>query len=306
MMLDGMMNMDQDSIAILGIDAADYSLAKKWGCDNILLENNSEIDTFSYSHDFPATMEVWPSIATGLSPQEHGITIDPASNRESIVMKLAIKANQLMPSSISSSVVAAKENIFGSSSPVTTSDHIFSDGGAVLNWPGVTECIDYNNAAVWFKKFKENRLSEGEFYNKVIGNAGRGMGWLASQSISNVPIFGVHIHMLDYMGHIYAKRPALLKKAYLDIDMLISRLLDRVDELLIISDHGMQTTELDDPHPGVHSTRALISSTMSDELPGSVLEVRDWLEGRKPDILSSHSFSEIDAPESHLRDLGYL
>jgi predicted AlkP superfamily phosphohydrolase/phosphomutase len=65
-----------ETLTVLGIDAADYRLARQWDCSNILLGNSQEIQTFSYSLDVPATLEVWPTIATGKLPQEHGIVLD--------------------------------------------------------------------------------------------------------------------------------------------------------------------------------------------------------------------------------------
>lgn len=35
------------TICIHDLDAADYELARRWQCDNILLENSDSIDTYT-------------------------------------------------------------------------------------------------------------------------------------------------------------------------------------------------------------------------------------------------------------------
>lgn len=53
-------------ITVLRLDAADYEPANNWSCENILLDRHGEVQTETYSLNVPATLEVCPSIATGL------------------------------------------------------------------------------------------------------------------------------------------------------------------------------------------------------------------------------------------------
>ncbi|WP_237713396.1 alkaline phosphatase family protein [Halococcus hamelinensis] len=146
-----------------------------------------------------------------------------------------------------------------------------------------------------------------EFIRQALGNAGSGIGWLAGQDTAGVSVAGVHIHILDHVGHLYADRPNKLRSVYDAIDRLVGWLKKKVDKLLIVSDHGMQTTETDDRKPGVHSWRAMISSTESGDLPKSVFDVREWIEQHTV-TTESHSEPQTDvaAPREHLEDLGYL
>jgi len=297
--------MPTQTIAVLGIDAADIELLRRWDCGNLLLSNYGGIETFSYGREYPVTMEIWPSIATGLHPRHHGVSIDPAENRDSNVMKALIKINQLLPDPIAKRIVEIKSEISESPRPQTEAPHVFEDG-KVSNWPGVTKCWDYNRAAVWFRELEKGEISEKEFYQLSLGNAGRGIGWLASQSLSDVPISGCHIHILDYMGHIYSERPDRLKRAYLQVDEMVGEIMSLVDELVIISDHGMQTTEIDDHDPGIHSERAFVSSTIEDQLPETMFDVKSWLEKHKRTTSSEDAISAIDTPTEHLKDLGYI
>lgn len=65
--------MSDETIAVVALDAADYALCQSWGCENILLDNHHELETFAYSGEKPITLEVWTSVATGVHPQEHGM-----------------------------------------------------------------------------------------------------------------------------------------------------------------------------------------------------------------------------------------
>jgi hypothetical protein len=35
------------NIVVIALDAADYALAREWNCENILLEHNSPLETYS-------------------------------------------------------------------------------------------------------------------------------------------------------------------------------------------------------------------------------------------------------------------
>lgn len=297
------------TIAVLGIDAADYELCKEWDCSNLLLDTHCHIDSFSHSIDVPATLEVWPSIATGLRPREHGVTLSPTDrNSENFLYRLGVHAHQLLPSSLQNQIQQLKEQWIGSTYPQTSSPTIFSrKGGSVYNWPGVTPCHDWKREGEWFRAVVEGEISEQEFYKRHLGNVGKGVGWLASQDQANIPIAGVHVHMLDHMGHLYAERPDKLRRAYEDVDALVGWLQEAVDTLIVISDHGMQSSQLDDSDPGVHSWRSFVAATGTyDALPESVLDVNDWILELVSDEINNQTTTTADAPTEHLQDLGYL
>ncbi|RJT07991.1 alkaline phosphatase family protein [Halococcus sp. IIIV-5B] len=294
------------ALTVLGLDAVDYRLAQRWDCENLLLNNHRELKTFSYSLDVPATLEVWPSIATGQPPQEHGVVVNQIGWDNRTGLNIVVKLAQLLPDTVHSSLLQLKKDRLGSSIQQTEAAHIF-DRGSVYNWPGLTPCLDWNLEGEWFSGVTEGNLSEEEFRRRHLGSAGKGIGWLAGQSLANVPISGAHIHYLDHMGHLYGKRPETLRSAYMEMDALVGWLRQQVDRLVIISDHGMQTTSTDDSDPGVHSSHALMATTEFGELPTNVMDIRDWLDERVvEDTEERESKATVDAPMEHLRDLGYL
>ncbi|MFC4438915.1 MULTISPECIES: alkaline phosphatase family protein [Natrialbaceae] len=295
---------------VLGIDAADYRLVKRWNLENLLLDNHASLETFSHSLETPSTIEVWPSIATGLPPEEHGLSGGSRDRLEweNPALKLASRLTSYLPTEVryqlgrpfrrTSSLESAR---IDDSIP-----HLF-DSGHVRNWPGITPAREWGQASEWFGRVSRGELSDEEYFRLEMGNDGRIIGWLEAQALSGVSIAGAHTHGLDHLGHVYAKRPQRLREGYELIDTLVGQLRDLADELVIVSDHGMQQTLTDDPEPGVHSWHAMVSTTMEGDLPDSVFDVRPWIEAR----LGSESRTEndaatIDAPAEHLRDLGYL
>lgn len=292
-------------LAVLGIDAADYRLAKKWECENLLLESHRELEPIAHSLDTPATLEVWPTIATGLHPTEHGVTVTDLQwdNRG---LQLASEITQYLPSNLRYHLGNLFRENNDLQSPQTDSSHVFEDG-AVYNWPGITPATDWGQASEWFGQVKRGEISEQEFFRYELGNAGKGIGWLASQIQAGVPLAGVHIHVIDHVGHVYAKRPSMLREAYETVDSLVGRLREQVPRLVIISDHGMQTVATDDADPGVHSWHGMISSTEEDaRLPETVGDVRAWLEEQTIQKGSRETTTDVDAPTEHLRELGYI
>jgi len=292
------------TLAVLGLDAADHELAKRWGCENLLLSNHQQLETESYSLDVPATIEVWPTIATGLSPAEHGVVLNTPNTDAGQGYKLAQQVVAALPTAISRPIVQAKEQRVGTARPTTTHPHVF-ESGAVHNWPGVTNCEPWTEEGHWFTALNNGEISTEMFQKRYLIHLGEQLGWLSGAAEMH-SVAGIHLHILDHMGHIYAERPAELRDMYEVVDEFVGWLRGGIDELLIISDHGMQTSELNDGNPGVHSWRALVSSTLDGELPMSVRDVAAWIREHTNSEQKDCSHESIDAPIEHLEDLGYL
>lgn len=291
---------------VLGVDAADYALCREWNCSNLLLREHQELETFTHSVDVPATLEVWPTIATGVHPRDHGVVLDPASrNKYSSPRRFLYLVHQNLPKSIRDVTQRLKTSAVGTSMPQTSTPTVF-ESGTVYNWPGVTPSDTWVEGGDEFSDVVDGKLDSGEFYRNELARAGAVVGWLGAQKASKVSIAGAHVHFLDYVGHLHSENPEKLERAYRDLDNLVGWLRDRVDRLVIVSDHGMQTTVLSDDNPGVHSDRALIASTLEDELPESAFDVHDWLVERIQVSSSPEGTAESAIPREHLEELGYL
>ncbi|WP_123539424.1 alkaline phosphatase family protein [Halosimplex salinum] len=293
------------TIAVLGLDALDYALAEKWGCDNILLENHQQLKTDSHSLEVPATIEVWPTIATGMPPSEHGVFLDATKRDDGVAITFARQLVEMMPSKLHKQIIAVRNfSSNGQNYPTTDREHVF-ESGVVKNWPGISPCEDWAIAGEWFSAFTTEELKPNEFRSRYLRQTGEQFGWLVGAAQAKEPIAGVHAHILDHMGHAYAERPETLRQYYTIVDNLVGMIRKVLPKIVIVSDHGMQTTVTEDEEPGVHSVRATISSSIDSELPASIYEIRSWLEERIDSGPATES-SGVDAPMDHLKDLGYL
>lgn len=302
--------MASDTVAVLALDAADYALAREWRCRNLLLDDNAPLESFSYSIDVPFTPEVWTTVATGEHPRDHGVTGD-AQEWDHAALRAASRVTQYLPDSVRSAL-GQPFRVLGESQTFHTTEfeHPFD---AVRYWPGLTDARHLDDMWTWIGRATAGDLGTDEFHDRIEGHTGEELGWLAAAA--NTPhsaCVGVHSHILDAAGHVYSQRPGRLRQVYEWTDRQVGWLRDAVDDLVVLSDHGMQTTVLDDDDPGVHSERALVAATggVGGGLPRSVFEVRDWLTDVTVDVREEERASStpmaVDAPVDHLRDLGYL
>jgi hypothetical protein len=298
----------ESPLIVVGLDAADTRLLERWNCENLLLDHYSQIDSMSYSLDLPATLEVWPTIATGLSPDEHGVVLNPDDRPDrSLALKAAAKALNILPNPVQQRLRVWHQERVGTSFPQTSKSHIF-DAGAVYNWPGVTPCFNWQEEDEWFQSVNNGEMGEKEFTRRHLGNAGKAIGWLGAMELSGVPIAGAHIHMLDHIGHLNATDAEKLQAAYRQINGLVGWLRQRTDRIVVVSDHGMQTNVTGDPEPGVHSLEGHFATTGNEDLPETVYDVAQWLDSRVENVDDNESErrTSFDAPTEHLEDLGYL
>jgi hypothetical protein len=115
---------------------------------------------------------------------------------------------------------------------------------------------------------------------------------------------------LDLVGHISHDRPELQRGAYRELNEFVGELEDDLrqeDELLLVSDHGLQN--------GLHTETAMIAGTTTAvESVDSVLEVRRLVEGLLDDgnhaptgrWQDSNAGGQPDAVREQLEDLGYM
>lgn len=290
-----------ETIAVLGLDGADYRLLNHWDCENMLLDNHSQIETFCHAREFPITREVWPTIATGQMPTEGTRRGSDWTGPLSLVDWAAKKIVPMRYRSRVGIHLRSGPGVYQSGG----GDHVFGDG-AVYNWPGITPSHNWNRNSYWLQMLHAGKIDTRDFWRSISATGGMGIGWLAAMSNVDLPIAGIHVHQLDSAGHVWCERPEEFRERYMEMDEMVGMLRKAVDELVIVSDHGMQTEALDDEIPGEHSFRATISSTIPGRLPSHVKEVRDWLENLKPDVENELIGSDIDAPEERLRDMGYI
>lgn len=296
-------------LVVLALDAADVQHAEDFGCENLLLDEHTKMQSVAHRLDHPHTGEAWPSIATGLHPTEHGITGHGEWDNPVLTL-LSRAAHKLNVSGDLRGRIgdAIKQNTNQTWQLQIVDEPTFLDGEyrAVHNWPGVhrNESLHY----IWglFEEVKANRMSEETLVRETYTEAASKFGWLHEAIEHDVELAATHIHVLDVLGHIYSDEEASYREVYRDVDGRVSELREALsddDELLILSDHGMETKWLDDEDPGTHSWRAIAATTM-DGPPTHALDVKEWIEDRIEPVTPERS--EVTIPEEQLRELGYI
>jgi len=297
------------TLVVLALDAADIRHAEDFGCENILLEEHTEMRSVAHRLDHPHTGEALPSIATGLHPRDHGITGHGEWDNP-ILTGLSRLAHRL---NVSGEIRGKVEDVITENTDqdwhLRVVEHpTFLDGEyrAVHNWPGVhrNESLHY----IWglFQRAKDDEISEQTFVREAYTEAASKFGWLQEALDHEVELAAAHVHVLDVMGHLYPENEDTYREVYEDVDSWVSEVRESMgpdDDLLLLSDHGMEASWTDDEEPGRHSWRAIASTTLTDP-PEHALDVKEWVEDRVVPLTPERSSAEL--PEDQLRELGYI
>lgn len=300
------------TIVVLAIDALDAGLVEYFELDALQLNAHGQMETFSYMQDAPYTPEVWASIATGLHPDDHGVTDEGISRWDNPLIDFASRFTGKLPLPVRIKLGAIARGTTGAEYAVgeTERESIFDGAGRVVhNWPGVANGEEL--ASVWHIMFDEKDHTEADFVRRMYGKGAGKFAWAEEMLRHEVTLAGVHVHVPDALGHAYSDDEERLRECYewiADWVVRIQESLAENDDLVVLSDHGMVTTFYSDEDdrgmdPAVHSWRAFAASTF-DTVPGSVFDVKAWLE---PRIGEYNVDSErLELPEDQLRQLGYI
>ncbi len=299
-----------DPLIVLGLDAADYELAQRWDCENMLLDNHAKVDTFAYTKEWPITAEVWPAIARGRHPKEDEGSRTRGDDWEGAMKYASMVAKKVLPNSIRNDIgrylrvgKEVDEHYFP-----TGGDHMFGDG-VVFNWPEITPAQNWSKANHWFRKDLADEITDDEYFRSQMALTGQELGWARAMAQTGVPIVGTRCHILDYLGHAWCEDEDMYRRAYEETDKLVGNIFDGYDgDIVVISDHGMQCSFVGDENPGSHSWRSMIGTTISGDLPEELIQTRDWLEEyvpRRGEKLFTDA-SQQGASNQQLRDLGYI
>jgi hypothetical protein len=162
---------------------------------------------------------------------------------------------------------------------------------------------------MWLNQARHGSLTEAALFNNLRGNTGKEFGWLVTMASPETPLVGAHSHILDIAGHVYADRPEKLETIYRWVDEQLGWVRANTAALVVLSDHGIETSVLKDDNPGEHSWRAMLSVTDNIDLPlpESIYEIRSWLESQRPEAATRPpETAHVDTDIEHLRDLGYI
>jgi nucleotide-binding universal stress UspA family protein len=298
------------TLVVLGIDALDHWLIDDLGTDELKLDESCEVETFSHMKDIPLTQEVWPTVATGLDPEEHGITESGTNSWDNPVVDFASNFTWMLDSSVRSRLGNIASDVTGAEYSIDETDESSVFDGRyrkIHDWPGVHNSEWLQRA--WQTAVPDNHQTEAEFRQTLQGIGSEQLGWVReSVTWDHLDLVATHVHTLDMGGHVFSGNRDQLQDMYRWMERHIEEILETMDEnddMLILSDHGMVTEwcPQEDMESGEHSFRAVAAST-TDSVPESVYDCRDWIELHIDE--SDIEEEELDVPEEQLESLGYI
>jgi hypothetical protein len=300
------------TVVLLALDALDAGLVNHFDATAFELESSQQIETFAHAKDTPYTPEVWTTVATGVDPEDHGITGSGTSDWSNPILELGSRFTGRLDESTRGTFGRFVREKTGEREQIGETDveTIFDRGGAVVhNWPGVHDGSYLQQAWDLMNAVAEGKPQH-EFERELLGLTAQQFGWTKEMLNHDVALAGVHIHTLDAAGHAYAEDEESLHHIYKRVGGFVDELMDSLnadDELLLLSDHGMRTSFFSDPEeegaPSSHSWRAYASST-TDTVPEDVFDVFDWIDDQEEQ--QTVQGEQIDIDEEQLRDLGYI
>lgn len=297
-------------LVVVALDALDFEHVEHFDVPALELNQSRPVETFSYMKDQPYTLEVWPTVATGLGPAEHGLTGGNTSEWDNPVVNFLSRFTARLGGNTRDRLGNLAERLTGAeySIPETDADHVFEgDGRVVHNWPGVA------NSTELMRVWDTANPDEGEqtiqgFEREIYGIAAEQFGWAREMFNHDLALAGVHVHTLDMCGHIYRHDEQRYRRTYERVDEWVSELWDRLgedDDLLLLSDHGIHTAwDSSDTEPGRHADRAMAATTLEEPLFDDVRDARDWIERVTEDVTVTDD--QVDVPTDQLEDLGYI
>ena len=305
------------TLVILGLDALDAAQVEHFDVDEFRLNTYGEMETFAHQNPIPHTGEVWPSVATGLHPDEHGITYGGESEWDSPIVEYASRfVAPYLSMPLRAKLGRLVQGATGADWQIheTDSPTIFDgDGRYVHNWPGVHRSEELQRVWDQIEKTVEGSLPEEAFDRELCANEVQKFAWVKESLNFNTVLIATHIHLLDAAGHAYGRNENHYRFYYektADHIREIRNKMDDDDELLILSDHGMNTGWLPNDHEICHHSFRAFSASTLDSHPESVFEVRDWVKEhvgpheRRYDRRRERT--DLEMPEETLRDLGYI
>ncbi len=323
------------TLVVLGIDALDPELVDPAAHPNLTLSAHRTIDTIVSSSGEPSTHELWPTIITGLPPAEHGLELDDGVAWENpLLAALSRVADYTVPDGLQTRLGAWLLTNTGADAFRVPASY-YADNGleTVFDGRDATAIGVPNYVVDPDTEDREHRLRRhmGELFERDPDATG---GHRSADPVAfyeqclemamiriartrralrgreHELVFG-YTSGLDLIGHVSHSRPELQAGAYEELDEFVGELrgdLGPDDELLLVSDHGLQD--------GLHTEEAMVAGTAPETIDriGSVLDVADAIDAVLAD--GAHvpaprwevggGAADSEDVREQLEDLGYM
>jgi len=323
------------TVVVLGIDALDPDLVDPEAQPNLALDEHRAIETIDSDEGEPSTHELWPTIITGLEPHEHGLTLaDDGVAWGNPVLDFGSRvADYVLPDTLQTRIGAwlltntetdafrTPATYYAENDISTVFDGYESTAIGIPNYviDPDTEDREHTLRRSLGDLFERDADATGghrsadpeTFYEQCmemamvrIARARRGLRG------GRYELVFAYTSGLDLIGHVTYDLPDLQRAAYDELDEFVGELradLDDGDELLLVSDHGLQD--------GVHTHEAMVAGTDSETVQRieSVRDVRAAVESAldagdhaSTDEASDFGEEGAEAVQAQLEDLGYM
>lgn len=324
------------TLVVMGIDALDAELVSESVHPNLSLDTYSRISTIESVTGEPSTHELWPTLITGLPPEEHGLTLDSGVGWESPLLRFGGSiADLFVPDGLQSKLGAwilnnTETDVFRTPAGYYADnglETVFDGSDAeTIGIPNYVTDLDATDREHELRRhlgalFERDSSQPGghssadpdAFYEQAMEMVMVRLARTRRAYRSNrfELVFG-YTSGVDLIGHIAYNDPRLQDRAYEETNEFVGELLSDLgadDTLVIVSDHGLQD--------GIHTHQAMIASTEPRivEAVDSVVDLRAALEAEladgdhEPTPAESRRESSIDDEsqvQEHLKDLGYM
>lgn len=326
------------TLVVFGIDALDPELVDPEDHPHLTLDAHGTVDSIlSTVTDEPSTHELWPTIITGLPPERHGLQLERGLNWENPIIDFGSSvATELLPDTVRSRIGSWLLNNTDEAAFRTPATYykknniatIFSDvSSKTIGIPNYVVNPDEEDREHTLRKglgdlfqhdpnkkekHKHTSSDPEEFYHLCLEMSmiriARTRRALRRREYELV--FG-YTSGLDLVGHVSYNNPEMQKQAYREMDEFVEELYNDLrpeDELVLISDHGLQD--------GIHTNEAMIAST-SDAIVDRIDSLLDFRHDIEKELvndqhqpeqskLKAHDEIAADNVQQHLEDLGYM
>lgn len=326
------------TLVVLGLDALDPDLVDPDEHPNLALDSRRAIDTIDSVAGEPSTHELWPTIITGRPPSEHGITLEDGVAWGNPLLAFGSDvADRILPDRLQTRLGAwLLTNTDSDAFRIRASYYGNHDLSTVFDGRDALPIGIPNYVTDPDSEDREHQLRRnlGDLFERdpdaVGGHASTDPRTFYEQCLEMLMVriarvrrgvrsgrhelvFG-YTSGLDLVGHIAYEEPALQERAYTEADEFVRELradLGGGDELLLVSDHGLQD--------GVHTHEAMVAATserLVDRIE-SVTDIRAALDRELDDhdhtpadpwgaSTTDERGDQSDVVREQLRDLGYM
>jgi hypothetical protein len=325
------------TLVVLGVDALDPDLVEESEHPNLVLDSFDAIETISSAAGEPSTHELWPTIITGLRPEDHGLTLedDGVAWGNPLLSFGSRLADYVLPDSLQTAIGAwlltnTDADAFRTPASYYAENGIETvfDGRAAkpIGVPNYVVDPDSEDREHSLRKdmgdlFERDPEATGghrsadpaAFYEQCLEMAMVRIALTrrALRSREYELVFG-YTSGLDLVGHVAYQSPGMGAAAYDELDEFVGELREDLgpeDELVLVSDHGLQE--------GVHTHEAMVAATDPAfvERVDSVLDVRAAIDAEldgRDHVPTPREFETGDdaaggeAVREQLEDLGYM